>query len=62
VDISLQSGNFIWSNNWDSPSWCKIDRFLISPEWEDHFLNVVHSRLTRVLLDHFLILLDSGHF
>jgi hypothetical protein len=32
VDISLQGGNFVWSSNWASPSWSRIDRFLFSLE------------------------------
>jgi hypothetical protein len=45
MDITPQGGNFTWSNNRDFPSWSRIDRFLISPEWEAHFPNVVQSRL-----------------
>jgi hypothetical protein len=33
VDIPLQGGQFTWSNN---QVWSTIDRFLLSPEWEDH--------------------------
>jgi exonuclease III len=62
VDIPLQGGNFTWSSNQASRSWSRIDMFLFSPEWEDHFLNVVQSRLPGVLLDHFPILLDCGDF
>jgi hypothetical protein len=29
MDIPLQGRSFTWSNNWDSPSLYRIDRFLI---------------------------------
>jgi hypothetical protein len=34
VDIPMHGGQFTWSNNW---VWSKIDRFLLSPEWEEHY-------------------------
>jgi hypothetical protein len=40
MDISLVDGNFTWSNNPDSQSWSRIDRFLLSLEWEEQFLDV----------------------
>jgi exonuclease III len=57
VDIPLQGGQFTWSNN---QVWSKIDRFLLSPEWEEHFPDVSQSRLPRLLLDHFPLMLDYG--
>jgi hypothetical protein len=40
VDILLVSGNFSWSNNRDSEAWSRIDRFLLSSEWEEYFSDV----------------------
>jgi hypothetical protein len=57
VDIPLQGGQFTWSNN---QVWSKIDRFLLSPEWEEHFPYVSQSRLPRLLSDHFPLMLDCG--
>lgn len=37
MDISLVGVSFMWSNKSDVPSWSKIDRFLVSPEWEAQF-------------------------
>jgi len=37
VDIPLQGGQFTWSNN---QVWSKIDRFLLSPEWKEHYSDV----------------------
>jgi hypothetical protein len=57
VDIPLQGGQFTWSNN---QAWSKIDRFLLSPDWEEHYPDVSQSRLPRLLLDHFPLMLDCG--
>jgi hypothetical protein len=35
--ILLVEGYFTWSNKQDPPSWLRIDRFLVSPEWETQF-------------------------
>jgi hypothetical protein len=33
-DVSLSGGLFTWSNNQDNPTLERLDRVLISPEWE----------------------------
>ena len=38
----------------------KLDRFLVSEDWEGHFKGVVQSTLPRPVSDHFPILLDGG--
>lgn len=49
-------------NDWDVSTWSRIDRFLVSPEWEAQFSGVSHRRLPTLFSDHFLILLDCGDF
>lgn len=44
----------------DPPSMSRIDRFLVSPDWEGHFPDLIQCRLSQPLSDHFPILLDSG--
>lgn len=39
----------------------RIDRFLFSSEWEDHYPNINQRRLLRLLSDYFPIRLDRGH-
>jgi exonuclease III len=57
--ILLVEGYFTWSNKQDPPSWLRIDRFLVSPEWETQFPDLSKKkRLPRLCSDHFPILLD----
>ncbi|KAG6625769.1 hypothetical protein CIPAW_15G001500 [Carya illinoinensis] len=60
LDIPLAGGSFPWSSNRAHPSWSTINRFLISPEWEAHYLNLIQKRLPRLCSNHFRILLDCG--
>jgi hypothetical protein len=61
MDLPLRGGSFTWSNNRGSPSKSRIDKFLISLEWEAHFPDVDQSGLPKLLLDHFHVL-DCGNF
>lgn len=58
MDIPLVGGSFMWFGNHDSLLWSRIDRFLLSPDWEAHCFYVSQCRLPRVLSDHFPLLLD----
>ena len=60
MDIPLEGGLFTWSNNREIPAMSRIDRFLFSPEWADHFGLVNQQHLPRLLSDHFPICLDCG--
>ena len=60
MDIHLEGGLFTWSNNRDVPTMSRIDRFLFSPAWADHFGLFNQHCLPRLLSDHFSIRLDCG--
>uniref|UniRef100_A0A2N9HE33 Uncharacterized protein n=1 Tax=Fagus sylvatica TaxID=28930 RepID=A0A2N9HE33_FAGSY len=60
LDIPLEGGLFTWSNNRDVPAMSRIDRFLFSPVWADHFGLINQIRVPRLLSDHFPIRLDCG--
>jgi endonuclease/exonuclease/phosphatase family metal-dependent hydrolase len=62
MDLSLVGESLTWSNNWDAPSWSKIDRFLVSSVCKAHFPGVSQRRISRLYSDHFPILLDCGDF
>jgi hypothetical protein len=53
-------GQFTWSNNQENESWSRIDWFLLSSDWDDHYPAVSQKRLQRLLSDHFPLLLDCG--
>jgi hypothetical protein len=56
----LVGGRFTWSNGCEVEAWLKIDRFLLSTEWEEHFPDVSQKRLPRLVSDHFPLMLDCG--
>jgi len=60
VDLPLVDGQFTWSNNQEDQIWSKINRFLVSSEWEERFPDVSQRRLPRLLSDHFSLFLDCG--
>jgi endonuclease/exonuclease/phosphatase family metal-dependent hydrolase len=49
----------MWSNNREQPSWSRIDRFLVSADWEAKCPDLVQKRFLRLCSDHFPILLDG---
>jgi hypothetical protein len=51
---------FMWSNNQENPTWSRLDRFLVSPDWKSSFQVLSKKRLPRLCSNHFLILLDCG--
>jgi hypothetical protein len=57
MDLPLNGGLCTWSN---TRSWSRIDRFLISPDWEVRFLEALQKRLLCLCLDHFPIVLACG--
>ena len=60
LDTPLEGGKFTWSNNREVPAMSRLDRFLFSTEWADHFGLINQQRFPRVLSDHFPICLDCG--
>uniref|UniRef100_A0A2N9EFE5 Reverse transcriptase domain-containing protein n=1 Tax=Fagus sylvatica TaxID=28930 RepID=A0A2N9EFE5_FAGSY len=60
LDTPLEGGKFTWSNNREVPTMSKLDRFLFSTKWADHFGLINQQRLPRVLSDHFPIFLNCG--
>jgi hypothetical protein len=62
IDLPLLEGQLTWSNNQDPPSKSRLDRFLVSIDWEDQFSHLVQKALPRFVSDHCPILLDSGTY
>jgi hypothetical protein len=57
MDLPLAGGVSTWAN---SRSWSRLDRFLVSPDWEMSFPGLVQKKLLRVCSDHAPILLTKG--
>ena len=62
IDLPLQGGTFTWSNSREVALKARLDRFLISADWEDKFSTVSQIRMSRLCLDHFPIVLEGGSF
>ncbi|KAI8023233.1 hypothetical protein LOK49_LG03G01116, partial [Camellia lanceoleosa] len=57
VDLPMQGGAFTWSGG---GVLSRLDRFLVTGDWEEHFSHVTQTRLHRPVSDHWPVLLDSG--
>ncbi|RVW46812.1 hypothetical protein CK203_075677 [Vitis vinifera] len=57
-DLPLHGGSFTWKGGLNNHS--RIDWFLVSNEWEEHFSGAVQSVLRKPVSNHFPILLDGG--
>ena len=57
MDFSLSGGRFTWSSNRSGATFCRLDRFLLSPGFMHEFLSVVQKVLPRLLSDHNIIAL-----
>ena len=59
-DLPLQGGLFTWSGGFNNRLKSRIDRFLISEDWEIHFKGTIQVVLAKPVSDHSPILLDGG--
>ena len=59
-DLPLQGGMFTWSGGFNNLLKSRIDRFLISEDWEAHFRECIQGVLARPVSDHSPIILDGG--
>lgn len=60
IDLPLQGAQFTWSRGENNQQASRIDRFIISSEWNDSFKIVKQIALPKVISDHRSILLESG--
>ena len=59
IDLPLEGGLFTWSSGAENPFMSRIDRFLASPDWKEHYPDVRQRLLPRPILDHSPILVDA---
>ncbi|XP_059646325.1 uncharacterized protein LOC132292248 [Cornus florida] len=60
IDLPLEGASFTWSSGREIPTLSRLDRFLISGDWEEKFPDIVQAVLTRVTSDHIPLVLDCG--
>ena len=58
-DVPLQGGPYTWRGGLNGRSMSRIDRFLVTADWESHCNKVIQRYLPKPVSDHFPILLDS---
>jgi hypothetical protein len=58
-EIKMMCRQFTWANNLDPPTFEKLDRVLMSPEWELKFPKVIVEALDRHRSDHTPLLLNG---
>ena len=49
IDLPLEGGNFTWSNSREVVPRLRLDRFLVTANWEIKFPFVCQKRLSRLL-------------
>lgn len=60
MDLPLQGAQYTWSRGEDTLQASKIDRFLVSAEWNECFKAIKQLALPKVISDHKPLLLESG--
>jgi exonuclease III len=58
-EIEMSGGQFTWSNNQAIPTLEKLDRFLMTTDWEKMFPLVTVHKISREVSDHNPIILDT---
>ena len=58
-ELPLGGRKYTWANNQSDPTYEKLDRVLICPDWEEHYPLTTVQALERELSDHTPLIVDS---
>jgi hypothetical protein len=61
IELDLSGRHFTWSNNRNPPTFKKLDRFLVSPDWDLHYNNLNVTGLSRSFSDHVPLCLKTDY-
>jgi endonuclease/exonuclease/phosphatase family metal-dependent hydrolase len=61
-EILMTGGLYTWSNNQENPTLKKLDRILVSKEWEDIFPDTLVTKLPREVSDHNPLILSTASY
>ncbi|PUZ59464.1 hypothetical protein GQ55_4G043800 [Panicum hallii var. hallii] len=59
-EIEMSGRKYTWANSLANPTYERLDRVLVSTEWEQHFPLVTVIALSREISDHTPLLLSTG--
>jgi hypothetical protein len=59
-ELVMSGRRFTWANSMPNPTYEKLDRILVSTEWEEKFPLAKVMTLSRDISDHAPLLLDTG--
>jgi hypothetical protein len=59
-ELELSGHQYTWTHNLPTPTFKKLDRILVSTNWELKYQKVTEQALIRDILDHTPVLLDTG--
>jgi endonuclease/exonuclease/phosphatase family metal-dependent hydrolase len=59
-EIALSGHQFTWASRRENPTYEKLDKVLVSSEWEQKYPLVTVRAMKRTILDHTPLLIDSG--
>ena len=60
-ELDLSNRKYTWAKSRDTPIFERLDRILVSTEWESKFPLATVQALTREISDHTPLLLDTGN-
>jgi hypothetical protein len=60
VDLPLMGGSYTWCNGVAIPSMSRIDRILVSADWEEKYPDVVQKLMPKPISDYNPIMLEAG--